>query len=256
MCERNSLQSIIWGFISIDSVFYLTTEFKSQLEAIVDTLENRVLTNFENVESEADKATDEAWNESMSQPASEYEYQDPGDLAESAQEVGISLYQLLAGVRQGIINLFAVALYHCFEQQIVLFREQELRFTVEQDKLGELNTLKCQLEYLSIDITDFNAWEKITEIRLVANVTKHAEGHSADKLRLVRPSLFQEPLIGFDSFSLPVSQPLIGEGLYVSVQDINNYRDHLIGFWDELSEAMRTCSTDSHGIEQLHREDT
>ena len=171
MCERNSLQSIIWGFISIDSVFYLTTEFKSQLEAIVDTLENRVLTNFENVESEADKATDEAWNESMSQPASEYEYQDPGDLAESAQEVGISLYQLLAGVRQGIINLFAVALYHCFEQQIVLFREQELRFTVEQDKLGELNTLKCQLEYLSIDITDFNAWEKITEIRLVANVT-------------------------------------------------------------------------------------
>ena len=138
MCERNSLQSIIWGFISIDSVFYLTTEFKSQLEAIVDTLENRVLTNFENIESEADKATDEAWNESMSQPASEYEYQDPGDLAGSAlyQEVGISLYQLLAGVRQGIINLFAVALYHCFEQQIVLFREQELRFPVEQDKPG------------------------------------------------------------------------------------------------------------------------
>ena len=56
-------------------------------EAIVDTLENRLLTNFDNIESEADKAAEEAWNESMSQPASEYEYVDPGDLAESALEV-------------------------------------------------------------------------------------------------------------------------------------------------------------------------
>ena len=255
MCERNSPQAIIWEVISIDSWFYLTTEFKSQLEAIVDTLENRLLTNFDNIETEADKATEEAWNKSMSQPASEYEYVDPGDLAESAQEVGIDLYQLLTSVRQGIINLFAVALYHCFEQQIVHFRKQILPFKLKQDKHGELNTFKEQLEYLSIDITHFKSWDKIDELRLIANVTKHAEGHSADKLRLVCPSLFQKPLIGFDTFSFPVSQPLFGEGLYVSVQDINNYRDHLLGFWDELSEAMRTHSINTSDIEQLHREE-
>lgn len=255
MCERNNFQSIVWDFISIDMVVHYTTEFRSQIEVIVDTLENRLLTSFENLETEAEEAAEEAWNKYMSQPASEYEYHDPGDLAESAQEVGIDRYQLLTGIRQGIINLFALALFHCFEQQVALFRERELRFAVTKGNPGELNALKMQLEHLGINITNFESWDKIKELRLVANVAKHAEGHSAEKLRCVRPSLFEQPLIDVDSLSLPVRQPLIGEDLYVSVQDIKDYRDYLIGFWNELSEAMQVRRTNSCSDEQIYRED-
>ena len=255
MCERNNLQSIVWDFISIEMVVHYTTKFRSEIEVIVDTLENRLLTNFLNLEAEAEEATEEAWNKYMSQPASEYEHHDPGDFAEAAQEVGIDLYQLLTGIRQGIINLFALALFHCFEQQVALFRERELRFTVIKDNQGELNAFKRQLKYLGVDITNFESWDKIKELRLVANVAKHAEGRSAEKLRCIRPSLLEQSLIGVDSFSLPVRQPLIGEDLYVSIQDIKDYRDYLIGFWDELSGAMQVRKIESCSNEEIYQED-
>ena len=84
MCERNNFQSIVWDIISMDMVDHYTTKFRSEIEMIVDTLEKRLLPNFENIEAEAEAAADEAWNRHMSQPAAEHEYLDPADFAESA----------------------------------------------------------------------------------------------------------------------------------------------------------------------------
>lgn len=38
-----------------------------------------------------------------------------------------------------------------------------------------------------------NCWHKIKELRLVVNVLKHAEGDSAERLRKMRPNLFEWP---------------------------------------------------------------
>ena len=63
---------------------------------------------------------------------------------------------------------------------------------------------------------------------LVANVTKHAEGGSANDLRTLHPTLFIPPC--FDEqhpesvqFSAPVSRPLAGDDLYVTPDILQEY---------------------------------
>jgi hypothetical protein len=94
-----------------------------------------------------------------------------------------------------------------------------------------------------IDVTMFSSWAKVEELRLVANTVKHAEGDSAQKLYNLRPDLFQHPRIteiglSFGQNAPRVFLPLAGEDLYVSIADVGQYRDALLGFWSELGNAM------------------
>ena len=171
--------------------------------------------------------------------------EDPSDLAEAAQDAGVSHYMLLNGIRQGIINLFAAALYHAFEQQVILFlRKQVLHPREENDsKLFHMGEFDRRLKALGIDINSFRSWPKTDELRLVANTVKHTEGDSAQKLHRQRPGLFENPEIqklGLSSSTANprVFLPLVGEDLYVSLADIKDYRDTLLGFWKELADAM------------------
>jgi len=72
-----------------------------------------------------------------------------------------------------------------------------------------------------IDVGRFPEWPKLVELRLVANVAKHAEGDSASKLEEIRPDLFVAPSIRdmppFLHWKVPrhVYKPLSGEDLYV-----------------------------------------
>jgi hypothetical protein len=46
---------------------------------------------------------------------------------------------------------------------------------------------------LGLDLSSLPSWPVIDELRLVANVVKHGEGDSAEKLRETRPELFVYP---------------------------------------------------------------
>ena len=125
-----------------------------------------------------------------------------------------------------------------FHRKNVLCKEEE-----SEPKKFSLRKFRCRLKECGIHITEFSSWPKIDELRLVANTAKHGEGDSSHKLREIRPDMFQNPHIsGFSEFisgsASQVFQPLVGEGLYVTVQDIRDYRDHLVRFWSELANAM------------------
>ena len=100
-----------------------------------------------------------------------------------------------------------------------------------------------RLKEYGIDIKKFACWSKIDELRLVANTVKHAEGSSSQKLRNIRPDLFKNPyLSGFLGLPVPnpqIFQPLFGDDLYVSLQDVKGYRDQLIQFWEKFADALR-----------------
>ena len=76
-----------------------------------------MLPAFAGIEGEADAVAEEAWRSFTSVPAIGNE--DPGDFAEAARDAGISHFMLLNEIRQGMMNLFVVALYHTFVQQII-----------------------------------------------------------------------------------------------------------------------------------------
>ncbi len=219
------------------------SEFAPQVGALVDALESRTLPAFQNIDEEAQAVANKTWDRFMSGPATGEE--DPADFAEAAQEAGVSHYILLDGVRQGIINLFAVALYHAFEQQVMLFHRKEVLGPLDEnnESLFSLKEFRTRLLESGIDITTFSSWKAIDELRLVANTVKHAEGGSASALHERRPGLFDPPhLRKYSEISLPSMphffQPLVGEDLYVSLEDIKGYRDAIVQFWVDLAKAI------------------
>lgn len=222
---------------------FIRSEFMPQLRAIVDALENRLLPGFANINDEARAVSDKIWGDFMSASASGDE--DPADFAAEAQQAGVSHFMLLNSICQGMQNLFAAALYHAFEQQVMmLLRTQILDATEASNaKLFQMAEFQKRLNALGIDITKFPSWPQIDELRLVANTVKHAEGTSAQELHQIRPDLFKHPQIRKLGFSIGkliprVFLPMAGEDLYVSLQDVLLYRDTLLNFWEELAGAM------------------
>lgn len=114
-------------------------EFAPQLVAIVDALESRLLPAFQTIEAEAEAISEEAWEGFMSAPAIGEE--DPGDCAEAAEEAGVSHYLLLDGIRQGMLNLFAAALHHAFEQHVLLFMRRQLFHPAEENDAKPVATI-------------------------------------------------------------------------------------------------------------------
>ncbi len=170
---------------------------------------------------------------------------DHADLAEVAEDARITHYQRLSESHQGILNLIAVAIYHQFEQQQITLVRRELLFDGSEDDPSKMNTetFVRLLQEAGIDPTAFGQWQKLTELRLVANVAKHAEGRSAAELEMVRPDLFVTPSIRGKSHELPqarrVYQPLSGNDLMVTRDDINAYFEATLGFWEQLSRMVQ-----------------
>lgn len=98
--------------------YYIRREFIPLIDAFSDCLKKRVLPSFENLSREADQMANEAWDRLGGHAT---EDTDPADLADSAFEKGLEFYQTMTEMTQGIRNLFAVGLYHLFEQQFLFF---------------------------------------------------------------------------------------------------------------------------------------
>jgi hypothetical protein len=221
---------------------YFRRRFAPQLRAIFEVLEKRTLPAFDSIQQEAEKLSAEAWDGFMSAPATGDE--DPCDFAEAAEQVGVSHYLLLDGVRQGMVNLFAAAIYHTFEQQVMLFLRREVLHPREENnpKLFSVHEFQSRLKARGLDVESLESWDKVCELRLVANTVKHAEGKSAGELHKMRPDMFRHPqAAGIDDsrMSPRVFQPLAGEDLYVSLEDVREYCDSAVRFWRNLGEAMQ-----------------
>lgn len=194
-----------------------TNEYIAQVETIISLLEDCILREFNDIEEQSEKASDEAWGAAMSQPGTGEE--DPSDFVDEAIEAGVSTYQLLSGLRQGMINFFAAAIYQCFRQQL--------------DAFHNTNPRRFSLLHVSYE-KDVQAWNDINgELRLVANTAKHGEGPSSQALQKIRPDLFRPPDGEPASFDT-----MFGNQLYVSMQDLTHYRDLIVSFWKEYTKIL------------------
>jgi hypothetical protein len=221
-------------------------QFIPALEHLISTLESRLLPNFQDsdIGYEADAVVDEVWQQYMSLPATGDE--DPSNFAEAAREAGLDHYTIVTGIRQGIINMFAAGLYHAYEQQFLFFHREELLPYEQQHDHTQLKVSIARklLSDRGIEITSFQTWPLIEELRLVSNTVKHAEGESANQLRLIRPDIFEDPALKEFAFEGPtqltrrIRLPMVGEDLFVQMNDLLRYRDALIQFWRDLSDSL------------------
>jgi len=229
------------------------SEFVPQLNLLVEALEARLLPTLKDtdISHEAEGVKDETWQNLMSMPARDDI--EMSDLAEIAEEAGVSHYMMLSRIRQGLINMFTAGLYHTFEQQLLLFHRKEVLEPAEENEpsLFKVTIFKERLASRNIDVEKFRCWSKVDELRLAANTVKHAEGESAMKLRTVRPDLFIDPMWKNSEFTLlrepttNVFLPLLGEDIFITMNDLHMYRDAVVDFWADLSNAIKISTGSS-----------
>lgn len=210
-----------------------------------EVFEHRILAAFEGLEEEAQQIRNREWERLIHQPVGPDDFDYGESIVEEAEEASITYYITVSSIRQTIINLFAVALYHLFEQELFfIFRNEVIPTPSESPELKEV--VKW-FKSSGIDIERFRSWFKLYELRLVANTVKHADGKSSRKLKELRPGIFEPPdCPGWNKSLYPrqVFLPLAGEDLYLTSEEIQSYFEAIQNFWIELVDNLRTFSTD------------
>ncbi len=225
--------------------WWIDDTFIPALTTLREVISGRLLPTFDNLDKEAERISADAWERLGSRAGPD---SDPGDLAETAEEAGINHYLMLSDTRQGLLNMFAVAIYHHVEQQQITLVRRELLPPDAEDEPSKMKPEEFVrlLQEASVDVTAFPQWEKLHELRLVANVAKHAEGPSAEELEKIRPDLLVAPSFRPEGLHFPqglrhMYQPLSGDDLYVAPPDLEAYFEAAIGFWRELSSRVRAA---------------
>jgi hypothetical protein len=239
-----------------------TSDFIRTIDYYAKSLSEKILPSFKDdeISEEANKIEEETYNRlgSFQDP----EWYDPAADIDQARDAGVAFYMMAEGIKQGMINMFTAGLHHLFEQQLIQFHRHQLLWefrwpvydlpTMEKKELKKIEKLlsvkKAQerlLKGYNIDISAFACWDKLEELRLVANTVKHADGESCTLLRKIRPDLFIHPDINgpshfrlTDAMYLPVYQPLAGEGMYIPLEEFNKYVEATKRFWEELAQAV------------------
>lgn len=95
-----------------------------------------------------------------------------------------------------------------------------------------------------IQIEAFLSWNKINELKLVANTVKHADGMSCEVLKKLRPDYFTPPSLekdGLDSGHGGIGEvfhPLAGEDLYISTEEFAKYVEAVKQFCEDLAKSF------------------
>lgn len=209
---------------------YIREIFIKEIRTLGQALKGRVLKAFGDVEQQAEKLKEEEYERLLQAPVGEDGGPDMCELAERAEEGGINFGLTVMSLRQGLVNLFAVALYELFLQHLMVLHRRELLGIHEENnqKLYRVDEAWERLRESGIDVEKFRSRRKIEELRLVANTVKHAEGRAAEDLRKIRPDLFILPTKG------SLFTPLSGEDFFVKPDDIVSYTNAIEEFWEEL----------------------
>jgi hypothetical protein len=184
---------------------------------------------FADPETQANKIAQDYRDKKMSEPVCEFgPDRAPGDIADDAHQKSIDFYETMTAMHHTVLNLFTAGVFHLFEQQVGTLLEnwngKRPRFPF--DELGK-SAFKDQAgnEVASNSAPD---WAKMDELRLFANVVKHAEGDSANKLRAVNNAHFKLPWVRDTELEKHfgdrmLGEPLTGEGIYVVKADYDAF---------------------------------
>jgi len=185
-------------------------------------------------------------------------------VAEQADNLSQNYYIEMSELRQSLCNLFAVGLYHIFEQQLIRLHRNELIPPEAERVIQELvkkqrkkkNERRLFRELLSvqmieemfsekqIEVSNIKSWNQISELRLVANSIKHADGESCERLKRHRPELFVNPILrdlspmlAYQQLNFPIFQPLAGESIFVTEEILMEYIVAITEFWCYVSSS-------------------
>jgi len=150
-------------------------------------------------------------------------------------------HEMLSAMKWATMGLFSTGLYHLTEQYLVELPLAILRF-------HQGNDLQWKR---SVQPNAAIAWFKeelgldVNELRLVANVMKHAEGDSAQQLRQVNPSHFVYPALraqGGRPSPMRLTTPIFGQGIYITADTFSKFHRASMSFWMDFADRLPALS--------------
>lgn len=172
----------------------------------VEQAKSRLLSQFSNIEAEAEQAESEHWERSGQ--SFDPDWHDPGDLAEAARDHGVEFYQLLSEMHDRTRLSVVAGMYHHWDKTFRRFLVREFRWPrlVIGDNtrraLWKLDSAKLEklLGAIGLELSALACYPRIDAMRLVVNVFKHGEGKSLDELQLRYPEFLRVSSLGWGLF--------------------------------------------------------
>jgi hypothetical protein len=200
---------------------------------------SRLLSQFGNIESEAEKAGAD-WLERASHNF-DPERDCPSDIYEAAEDESISFYQLLTEMRDSTRLSVVAGLYHEMEKQLRDWMEQEINRLHVGDEVREQiwrQTFEQRIGFFALfdwKIQSKPYYTKLNACHLVVNVYKHGEGASFKQLKLQYPEYIQsdvESNLDFMDYA----------DLKVSELQIDEFSASIVDFWNDVPERI-SCNS-------------
>lgn len=201
----------------------------------VDQARSRLLSQFGNIESEAEKAGSD-WLERASHNFNS-ERDSPEDFYGAAEDESISFYQLLEEMRDNTRLSVVAGLYHEMDKQLRDWMERELNKLHGGDEVRKriwLQPFGQLIDFFSLldwKIRSKPYYAKLNACRLVVNAYKHGEGSSFQELKLQYPEYIQSEGHSNLDFNDYVD-------LNVNELQIDEFSASIVEFWHDVPERM------------------
>lgn len=202
----------------------------------VQEARKRLLSQFENIEEEADQAEQEHWE--LSGQSFDPGWHNLEDLAEAARDHGIEFYQLLSDMRDRTRLSVVAGMYHHWDKTFRRFLVREFRWPRlvigyhSTRALWRLDSAKLEklLYALGLDIRKMTSFPRMDAMRLVVNVLKHGVGQSLDELRELYPEFLRESSYKCGFYD--------DTDLTVSDKHFDEFASAIECFWRELPSTL------------------
>jgi len=186
------------------------------IDNFILVLETRLLPTFENIEIEA-KEIEQRRLEDLSLNFNP-DIMDEADCYEDAYFTGLKHYEIYTEMKQSVLNMSSVWLYHIFE------KESDIIFS---DKKWKERKLK--LSKLSIPLIAPSNFYKIDkELQSICNINKHGNGDSQKALFKIRPDLFETKTFSTKEYLKNIS--------FIQIKE---YAENIKLFWIEVYEQVQ-----------------
>lgn len=207
----------------------------------VEQARKRLLSQFEAIEADADRAAEE-WLQQSGQYF-DPDRHDPGDFYEAARDVGIEFYRLLSDLREQTRLSVVAGMFHEWEKQLRDWLVREIQrwhsgtnvstrvWSANFDEIAEL------LESFGWRVRSRNYYRKLDACRLVVNVYKHGKGKSFVDLNHDFPEYLDDPLKALGG-ALSSTDYRDHTNLKVSNDQLQAFSDAIVAFWRDVPENV------------------
>lgn len=206
----------------------------------VEQLKTRLLSQFDDLEGQANRFGEEAYERFGRAPG--HGDVDMVDLAEAAHDEAVSHYLALVELRNQVLLGGLAGMYHQWDKQLRKFIEDEMRHYVGAE-WTEQHVWKPAGEKV-LDILGEFGWPvksqpfhpMLDALRLVVNVYKHGKGGSLNDLAAKYPAYVVDPIkaAGFGAWRTALDH----EWLTVIDEQFDEFADAISQFWAEMPERL------------------